>query len=71
MIETTNRDLLNKINALEAKVDRDNTRLEVKVDQINIRMEQALGVWLFLKILGSVAIGATILWNATKDWFLK
>lgn len=68
-METTNKDLLDRLNALEVKMDRDNTQLEIKVDRINIRMEQAMGAWFFIKILGSVAIGMTILWNAAREFF--
>lgn len=69
MDPTTNKDLLDRINSLEAKMDRDNSKLEGQMDRINVRMEQAMGAWLFIKIMGSVAIGFTILWNFFKDWF--
>lgn len=57
-METTNEDLLKRINMLE-----------LKVDLITVRMEQAMGAWFFVKIMGSVAIGITVLWNAVREWF--
>lgn len=57
-METTNEDLMKRIDMLERKVDR-----------ITIRMEQAMGAWFFVKIMGSVAIGLTVLWNAAREWF--
>ena len=52
----TNLDLLKRIDELEAKMDR-----------IVLKLEQANGAWLFVKILGSVALGGAVLWNAIKD----
>lgn len=56
--QTTNTDLLIKINALEEKVDR-----------ISSIMEQAMGAWFFIKLMGSIAIGLAVLWSGVKDWF--
>lgn len=56
--QTTNTDLLLKINALEAKVDK-----------ITTTMEQAMGAWFFVKLMASVAIGFAIVWNVVKEYF--
>jgi hypothetical protein len=43
--------------------------LEEKVDRILAKMEQANGAWLFLKWIGSIAIGIAILANSIKTWY--
>lgn len=56
-METTNDELMARINVLEAKVD-----------VLASHMDQAMGAWLFVKILASCAIGFTVILGFIKDW---
>jgi hypothetical protein len=53
----TNQDLLERMQEMESKIEK-----------ICTHLDQAMGAWFFVKILGSVAIGATILYNAIHGW---
>lgn len=37
--------------------------LEKKVDAIYTRLDQAAGAWIVFKVLGSISLGATVLYN--------
>lgn len=45
--------------------------MEKKVDLLVKHMERATGAWLFIKIMGTVAIGGTVLWNFAADLLAK
>lgn len=55
---TSNDDLMDRLDLLEEKVDK-----------LTARMEQANGAWLFIKLLGSFALGIVLLWNGVHGWF--
>ena len=44
-------------------------KMEIKMDNITQRLEQATGAWLFIKIMGSIIIGCTVIWNAASHYF--
>ena len=54
----TNKDILDRMEAMEKKMD-----------SISQKMEQATGAWLFIKIIGSIAIGMAVIWNAAANYF--
>lgn len=56
-METTNDELMARIQLLDAKVNI-----------LSTRMEQAMGAWFFIKLLASCAIGLTVLLSAVKAW---
>lgn len=55
---TTNDELATRLDILEAKVDR-----------LTALMEQASGAWFFIKIISSLLIGLTVLYNAFNGLF--
>jgi len=59
-MEPTNQDLLDRIGTLE-----------IKVDSIMTKLEQAAGAWLFVKWMGSIALGVAIFSDAIHNWWSK
>ena len=55
---TTNDELMERLNALESKVD-----------DINELLTQLAGAWFFIKLVASVALGVALIFNNVKDWF--
>lgn len=58
MEPTTNGDLMERLNALEEKVDA-----------IYSKLDQAAGAWTFVKIISSVILGFVVLYNGMHSWF--
>jgi hypothetical protein len=59
-MEPTNRDLLDRMETLESKVDG-----------ILSKLDQVSGVWIFVKWVGSILIGIAVLYNSFHDWWFK
>lgn len=54
----TNRDLYERMQ-----------KLEVKMDSMTRMMEQMTGAWTLVKIMASVAVGAAVFWNTVVNFF--
>lgn len=59
-MQPTNQDLLERIDALECKVD-----------SIMSKLDQAAGAWLFVKWMGSIALGLAIFSDAINKWWAR
>lgn len=59
-MEPTNRDLLDRMETLETKVDG-----------IMTKLDQAAGAWLFVKWMGSIALGFAVFSDAIHNWWTK
>lgn len=59
-MDASNEDILARIDALECKVDR-----------LISKLEQASGVWTFIKWVAGVALGASVIAGAVHDWWVK
>jgi tetrahydromethanopterin S-methyltransferase subunit G len=54
----TNQELMERLNILENKVD-----------VIFNKLDQATGAWTFIKIMGSIALGLAVMYNALASYF--
>ena len=59
-MEPTNRDLLDRIDALE-----------MKVDGILTKLDQVSGVWIFVKWVGGILMGVAVMYNSFHEWWTK
>lgn len=59
-MEPTNRDLLDRMDTLESKVDG----ILTKLDQVS-------GVWIFVKWVGGILMGITVMYSTFHDWWIK